>query len=155
MVVASLMTSDPITIQQSATLRKALDVMERTGCHHLPVIGWDGHVVGMLAYHDCVRALRWPYYPEGLLQEEELAQRIMVGKVMIPGPVSVERSTPIEKAIRLMLKEGISSVLVMCDETLVGILTASDIMQAYLSLSEIYEQSQAESHGSSLIPSAT
>ena len=143
MVVFDLMTHDPVAIHQSQSIRQALAEMERKHCHHLPVVGWDGHVVGMVAYHDCQRALRWPFYPDGLLKEEELANRIPVGKVMIPAPVAVERSTPVEEAIRLMLKENISSVLVMCEETLIGILTASDIMKAYLKLSAACEQSEA------------
>jgi acetoin utilization protein AcuB len=130
------MTPNPVTVSQTDSIQKALRVMEHVRCHHLPVISWDGHAIGMLAYHDCLRAVRSPLSPQGLFTEDELAQRLTVGKVMVPAPISVERSTPIEEAIRLMLKESITSVLVMNDETLVGILTASDIMKAYLNLSE-------------------
>jgi acetoin utilization protein AcuB len=144
MVVFNLMTPNPITVYQSDSIQKALRVMERARCHHLPVIGWDGHAVGMLAYHDCLRAIRSPFNPQGLFKEEELAERLTVGKVMVPAPVSVERSTAIEEAIRLMLKENITSVLVMTEETLVGILTASDIMKAFLKLSETCAPSQEE-----------
>ncbi len=139
MVVASLMTPDPVTICQSESLHTALQTMKSVPCHHLPVVSEIGRLAGILTHHDCKRALNWPYDPRVSTWEEDLARRIPVYRIMIPAPVTVERSTPLERAILLMLREGITYVLVMSDETLVGIMTTSDIFGAFLKLHELDE----------------
>jgi CBS domain-containing protein len=55
-----MMTARPVTIVQNGTLHQALEAMARIGCHHLPVLSSEGHIVGIITDSDCRRALKRP-----------------------------------------------------------------------------------------------
>jgi CBS domain-containing protein len=55
---------------------------------------------------------------------------------MSPAPIVVEPSAPAEEAVRLMLMNRIGSLPVMRSETLIGIVTKSDILLAFMRLSQ-------------------
>jgi acetoin utilization protein AcuB len=132
MNVADMMTVKPVTIYQNETLRQALDAMARIGCHHLPVLSHEGHIVGVITDSNCRRALR---APDGHLQdwdEESAAGRIQVRSVMTPAPIIVEPDMSADEAARLMLTHHVSCLPVMRSETLVGIITTSDILMAFI-----------------------
>jgi acetoin utilization protein AcuB len=134
MNVSDMMTANPVTIKQNSTLGDALRIMERVGCHHLPVIGHDGHLVGILSDRDCRTALNSPYILREGWQDDELINRLLVRAMMTPAPIVVEPDTPADEAVRLMLKNHISCVPVMKSETLIGIVTTSDILIAFMNM---------------------
>ena len=51
------MTRQPVVIEESAPLNKALHEMRRIGVRRLPVVGRDGLLVGVLSLDDVVGAL--------------------------------------------------------------------------------------------------
>jgi len=134
MNVSDIMTTNPVTIKQNNTLGDALKTMERVGCHHLPVIGHDGHMVGILSDRDCRTALNSPYILREGWQDDELIDKLLVRAIMTPAPIVVEPDTPADEAARLMLKNHINCLPVMRSETLVGILTTSDILIAFMNM---------------------
>lgn len=136
MNVSDIMTAHPVTIDQNKTLRDALEAMESVGCHHLPVTGYDGHLIGILSDRDCRTALNSPYILRERWQDDELADRLHVRAMMTPAPIIVEPDAPAAEAARLMLKNHISCLPVMRSETLVGIITTSDILIAFMNMSE-------------------
>lgn len=136
MNVADIMTANPVTIDQNKTLRDALEAMEAVGCHHLPVTGYDGHIVGILSDRDCRTALNSPYILRERWQDDELANTLLVRAMMTPAPIIVEPDAPAAEAARLMLKNHISCLPVMRSETLIGIITTSDILIAFMHMSE-------------------
>lgn len=132
MNVSDIMTAKPVTINQDSTLREALEVMEHVGCHHLPVMGYDGHLVGIISDRDCRTALNSPYIMRERWQDDELVNKLLVRTMMTPAPIVVEPNTSAEEATRLMLRNHISCLPVMRSETLVGIVTTSDILVAFM-----------------------
>ncbi len=136
MNVADIMTANPVTIDQNKTLRDALEAMETVGCHHLPVTGYDGHIVGILSDRDCRTALNSPYIMRERWQDDELVHTLLVRTMMTPAPIIVEPDAPAAEAARLMLKNHISCLPVMRSETLIGIITTSDILIAFMQMAE-------------------
>lgn len=134
MNVSDIMTAKPVTINQNATLRQALEAMERIGCHHLPVTGYDGHLVGVLSDRDCRTALNSPYILRERWQDDELADKLLVRAMMTPAPIIIEPDMPAEEAARMMLKHHIGCLPVMRSETLIGIVTTSDILIAFMNM---------------------
>jgi acetoin utilization protein AcuB len=132
MQVADIMTEKPVTINLDNTLRDALEAMERVGCHHLPVINSEAHLIGILSDRDCRMALNSPYILREHWEDMELADRLPVRAMMTPAPIIVEPSTSADEAARLMLTNHINCLPVMRSETLVGIVTASDILMAFI-----------------------
>lgn len=134
MNVSDVMTEKPVTVRPSNTLRDALEVMERVGCHHLPVVSADGHVVGILSDRDCRTALNSPHTLRERWQDERLADHLLVRSIMTPAPIVVEPDNSADEAVRLMLVNHISCLPVMRGETLVGIITTSDILMAFIAM---------------------
>jgi acetoin utilization protein AcuB len=141
------MTAKPVTINQDRTLRHALETMERVGCHHLPVTGATGHMIGIISDRDCRTALNSPYLSREHWQDDEIVNTLQVRAMMTPAPIVVEPDTPAEEAARLMLKNHISCLPVMRGETLVGILTTSDILVAFMNVNKRRRRVNSTSNG--------
>lgn len=139
MNVSDIMTANPITIKSDATLREALEAMEANGCKHLPVRSASNHIVGVLSDRDCRYALNSPYIMRERWQDEALIDTLQVRAAMTPAPIVVEPNTPADDAARLMLRHRIGCLPVMRAETLVGIVTRSDLLIAFITIHKHYE----------------
>ncbi|MGF1506536.1 MAG: CBS domain-containing protein [Anaerolineae bacterium] len=136
------MTANPITADYNDTLRTALRKMASINVNHLPVLDSDGHLVGIVSDRDVRRVLD---LPELMLHNWEKVpdlDTIRVRQIMTAAPIIVEPHAPAEDAARLMLVNHISSLPVMRAETLVGIVTKSDILVAYLRMVERQEKNR-------------
>jgi acetoin utilization protein AcuB len=142
MNVIDIMTARPVTIHTDNTLRDALETMEAVGCHHLPVVGFAGHLVGVVTDRDCRLALNSPYILRERWEDEALVNQLRVRAIMSPAPIVVEPNTPGEEAARLMLAHRIGCLPVMRSETLVGIITTSDILLAFMNMQRRISQLQ-------------
>jgi acetoin utilization protein AcuB len=131
MNISDLMTKNPITIHQDVTLRTALETMERTRCHHLPVVNQHGMLVGVLTSHDCRQALNLPTIVRRQWQDNKLLDRLPVSAVMTLLPVTVQENTPATEAVSMMLNKHIGCLPIMHSKLLVGIVTTSDILRAF------------------------
>ncbi len=134
MNVGNIMTAQPVTIGHTRTLRAALRKMDEHGFHHLPVLSRDNHLVGIITADDCRLALDLPQLLDW--EQAAAADTITVREVMTAAPTIVEPNTPAIEATRLMLENHLSCVPVMRGETLVGIITTSDILVAFMILSK-------------------
>jgi CBS domain-containing protein len=134
MNISDIMTHKPVTVRLDHSLRDALETMERVGCHHLPVLSKEGHLIGIISDRDCRTALNSPHIMRERWQDEELANNLPIRAMMTPAPIVVAPEAPAEEAARLMLSNQISCLPVMRDETLVGIITRSDILAAFMTL---------------------
>jgi acetoin utilization protein AcuB len=134
MYVSDIMTARPVTIHQDVTLRRALEAMEQIGCHHLPVLNSDKMLVGILSDRDLRTALNSPYVVRERWQDDELPNKLRVRTVMTLAPIVIEPDVSADEAARLMLTHHISCLPVMRSETLVGIVTTSDILMAFMNL---------------------
>ena len=134
MYVADIMTKNPVIVHLDDTLRVALLKMEEIGCHHLPVVGIDGHLVGIVSERDCRRAIHPPNILRDRHQVDALADNLPVRGIMTPAPIIIEPDAPAEEAARLMLGNHIGCLPVMRSETLIGIITRSDILMAFMNL---------------------
>jgi acetoin utilization protein AcuB len=134
MNVSDIMTARPVVVKLNATLREALETMERTRCHHLPVINEQHHLIGIVSDRDCRTALNSPHILRERWQDEELANHLQVRAMMTPAPIVIPPEAPAEEAALLMLHNNISCLPVMRDETLIGIITRSDILSAFVRL---------------------
>jgi acetoin utilization protein AcuB len=149
MNVSDLMTQNPVTIQQDFTLRVALETMERTGCHHLPVINQHGTLVGVLSSHDYRHALNLPSI---VRRGNTLFDRLPVSAVMTLMPVVVQEHTPAIEAIEMMLNKHIGCLPVMNGKALIGIVTTSDILRACITLLKQFSEVEIADPVSQLDP---
>ncbi|NDJ61423.1 MAG: CBS domain-containing protein [Chloroflexi bacterium] len=135
MHVSDIMTTKPATIHQDAPLRDALEIMESFNCRHLPVLNTERQLVGIISDRDCRTALNSPFIMRERWQDEELADHLLVRSMMTLAPIVIEPDADADEAARLMLTHHISSLPVIRGETLVGIVTTSDLLMAFMTLS--------------------
>jgi acetoin utilization protein AcuB len=134
MNVSDMMTAKPITIHQDKTLRTALEILEGNNFHHLPVMNSEGQLVGILTKRDIRAALKSPFILRESWQNEATITRLPVRAIMTPAPIAVEPDADADEAARLMLANHVSCLPVVRSETLVGIITTSDILNAFRKL---------------------
>jgi acetoin utilization protein AcuB len=136
MNVTDIMTANPVTIRLDKPLREALELMEEHGIKHLPVVSSDGHVVGVVSDRDCRHALHSPFILREKWQDEDLINHLQIRAVMSAAPIIVEPNVPAAEAARLMLTHRIGCLPVLRAETLVGIVTRSDILVAFMTIQQ-------------------
>ena len=140
MNVVDIMTENPVIVRADKSLRTALQLMEDHQVKHLPVLSQQGHLVGVISDRDCRHALNSPYILRERWQDEELAIRLKVRNIMTSAPIVIEPDTSAEELARLMLNHGIGCLPVMRAETLVGIVTRSDLLVAFMNIHRHYEE---------------
>ena len=118
METAKHMTRKLVTVSPHDSLERARDLMDSGNFRHLPVVTND-KLVGILSHSD----IGWNRPADAT-----------VDQAMTPNPVTVEPTTTVEEAARLMLDHKISAVPVVADGKAVGILSISDIVEAFLQI---------------------
>jgi acetoin utilization protein AcuB len=130
MLVSEIMTHEPVTIAPAANVSQALDAMIELEFHQLPVLSEQGHLIGIINQRDCQRALGLdPWCGPNTRSSGSHAE---VRHYMRPAPIVVEPRTPVQEAARLMTIHHLRCLPVMRDESLVGILTVSDLLIAFM-----------------------
>ena len=132
MRVEKCMQRRPVTVSPQDTLRGAWQIIRERRVRHLPVME-RGRLVGIVTDRDLRQAL--PSRAVGLEMHEapHLAEKVRIWEVMARAVVTISREAPIEEAARLLLKYRIGGLPVLKGETLVGIITKTDLLQALLS----------------------
>jgi acetoin utilization protein AcuB len=126
MLVRHRMTVNPMTISQQDTLATAREKMTAGKFRRLPVVQ-EGALVGILTDRDILR----------FVGAEE---RTRVVGAMTETPLTIAPTTPVEEAVRLMLKHQIGGLPVLENGKVVGLITASDVMEAFLEVSGVSTQ---------------
>jgi acetoin utilization protein AcuB len=118
MLVIERMTPPPATITGETSVKEALGIIQEHKLRHLPVLDDRGRLVGIVSEKDLLRA-------DGGSQVE---------KVMTRDVITVTEYTALEEAARIMADHRISSLPVMRDGKLVGIITETDLFYIFLEL---------------------
>jgi len=128
------MTSDPVTIAPGATAGEALALMRQRHIRHLPVVD-GGRLVGMLSDRDLRTALPSAVVL-GELDDDSAASRSVAG-IMTADPLTIPPSQPVEEAARLLTEQRIGAVPVVEGARLLGILSADDLLRAFVESSGV------------------
>jgi acetoin utilization protein AcuB len=118
MLVGKRMTRNVATITPGDYLATARVKMEMGGFRRLPVVT-EGKLVGIITDRD-------------LRQHTGYLERTKVNAAMTEKVVTVAPQTTLEEATQLMLTHKIGGLPVVEKDQLVGIITASDILQTFL-----------------------
>jgi CBS domain-containing protein len=115
--VGELMRRSPLTIAPGAMLEEARLLMTRHRIRHLPVVE-HGKLVGMLS-------------PSDLGPHLGQLGRTKVNAAMTSDPICVAVRVDAATAARLMLDRGVRALPVVEGEQVIGIISASDILEEY------------------------
>jgi acetoin utilization protein AcuB len=128
MKVRNWMITDLITVSPKDTVESAIQIMQQHSIRHLPVVE-DNRLVGLVTES----SLR-PY-----LSPEKL--RLPLREVMIINPITIDPEASIDEAARLIYKYKIGGLPVVSQGKLVGIITITDILEAFIELMGILKAS--------------
>jgi acetoin utilization protein AcuB len=118
MLVSNRMTKDPVAVTADDLLIQARLKIEKGGFRQLPVVS-DGQLVGIITDRD-------------MREHAGYLDRTEVKVAMSKKPLSVTPATTLEAAAQLLLKQKIGGLPVVENGRLVGIITTSDVLQAFL-----------------------
>jgi CBS domain-containing protein len=117
MLARDIMTKDVITLDPSLTVEEAADVLIRYRIHGAPVVDQEERLIGMVSLVDLVAK-----------------SGSRVRDIMTPDPVTASEDTPLAELAQLMLDEMVRRVPIVRGGRVVGIVSASDFLRAYLEL---------------------
>ena len=130
MKIHSLMIPDPITIKSNASIQKAIELMKINSIRHLPVIFGKQQLKGLVTLADL---------KQGLIPS--MVADLTLVDLMINNPTTVNPDDDIEVAAQIIYKQKISGIPVVKKNKLVGIITETDILRAFIDMMGILNAS--------------
>jgi acetoin utilization protein AcuB len=131
MRVSDLITGPPITIAPETPVLEARRVMQTRVIRHLLVVE-DGCLVGIVTDRDIRLNMPSPATTLSVWEVNYLLARLTVREVMTKSVIIVEPDRPVADAARLLLTEKIGALPVVDGERLVGIVTETDFVRAFV-----------------------
>jgi CBS domain-containing protein len=124
--VGEVMTPNPISITETASLAEAAGILDSKKITGLPVVDDNGALVGVLSQTDLVRARanqhlvsNWP--------------GLAVGQIMTKPALTIAASATIEEAAKEMDKLRVHRLVVVdAAATPIGIISTSDLVRSWL-----------------------
>jgi acetoin utilization protein AcuB len=129
MKVKNWINREPVSIGRTALIQDALHLMKEHSIRHLPVVE-DDLLVGLITESD----LRQFFFPS-------MIEAIPVHQVMTLNPITINANSSIETAARLIHDYKISGLPVLDRKKLVGIITASDLLSAFIEVMGLLQAS--------------
>jgi len=123
MKIKSLMIPDPITITEKASIAEAIEMMKVNSIRHLPVVGKNMTLKGFVTLADL---------KQGLIPS--MIGGVSLNDLMIKKPVTVDPDEDVEIAAQKIYKNKIGGMPVVKGNKLVGIITVTDILGAFINM---------------------
>jgi acetoin utilization protein AcuB len=128
--IKELMVPDPITVSSRTEVAKALELMKVNSIRHLPVVSRTKQLKGLLTLADLKQALI-----------PSMIGDLTLADMMIKKPITISPDANIEYAARLIYKYKIGGLPVTKRDQLVGIITESDLLRAFIDMMGLLSRS--------------
>jgi len=123
------MIKDVVTISPQATVEEAVQLMKKHSIRHLPVTEGD-RLVGLVT-ESSIRQYALP----------AVMDKLPIREVMIVNPITIDSEATIDEAARLIYRYKIGGLPVTHEGRLVGIITITDLLEAFIELMGILRSS--------------
>jgi CBS domain-containing protein len=131
MRVSDVMSRNVVTIEAGDSCHEAVGRMYRFKVRHLPVLGADGRLAGIVTDRDLRHYLFTPevFRRIGEISVETLLKAVPVSEVMSAPVITMPPIADLETAARVMLEGKVGSVPVVDAGRVIGILTETDMLR--------------------------
>jgi len=129
MKVKNWMAKDIITISPQDSISAAVKLMHQHSIRHLPVVE-DDSMQGLVTESN----LRQYFFPS-------MVHELSISDVMIVNPITVDPNASIDFAAQLIHKYKIGGLPVLEKRQLIGMLTITDILAAFIELFGLLKES--------------
>lgn len=123
-----------ITVQPDCTIAEAASLMAEHKIRRLPVVNAEDRLLGILSKEDIHNALPSIIDANFDKSARALAHQAKVEAFMTKDPITANPMEPLEKVAATMRKNKVGGIPVVAEEKLVGIITESDIFQAFIEI---------------------
>lgn len=129
MKVKDIMTDRVVFLYEDEPIGRAVEILDSQVFRHLPVLSRDGELVGIVSDRD----LRTSQVVGDFLNEQlnDAMPEMDLKMLMTPNPYTIGPGDDLSFAARLMGKFTISALPVLEGNSLVGILTTTDILELF------------------------
>jgi len=133
MQVSAILTPDPYSLSPEAGLDEAMNLMDQHDIRHLPVVA-SGRLVGVVSNRDLLEATGWKKNGVWRCCGPDAPKRL--GEIMQTSPVTLAPGDSVVSAAVEMSLRRIGCLPVVEAGRLVGIVTETDLMRAFVSCCE-------------------
>jgi len=133
MFVKNRMTKNPYTIPSSTTIADAVALFREKGFKRFPVVD-NGKLVGILTKGDIQSVSPTKATSLSIFEVNYFLSQITIKEAMTKKVITIEADNLLEEAAVKMRENKISTLPVMENGKLVGIITESDIFEAFIDL---------------------
>lgn len=137
MRVQEKMRRDPMTVAPEESVRSAWQLLREGRIRHLPVVE-KGRLVGIVTDRDLRLALPSPVQTGAVGELLQRLEQLQVEDIMTREVITVTPETSIEDAAWLLLSHRIGGLPVLEGEELVGIITETDLLEAFVEMLGIW-----------------
>lgn len=134
MRVKNRMTPNPVVATLKTNYNEALRLMKQNNIQHLPIVDAKGRPVGIVTQSDMLRTEPSPVTTLSVFEIASYLDNVTMEKIMTSPVLAVDESCSITNAANFMLVNKIDSLLIMREDTLVGIITIADIFRTFIEI---------------------
>ena len=127
------MTKNPYTIEVRASISDAVALLREKGLKRLPVVDGE-NVVGILTQSDIQKVSPTKATSLSIFEINYLLSKLTVKEAMTKNAITIEAESLLEEAAVIMREKRIGTLPVVEGGKMVGIITESDIFDAFIDL---------------------
>lgn len=132
MYIGRIMHTELITVSPETSISDAARLIQEKNIDHLLVVDASNKLLGLLSDRDFKKYGASPATTLSVHELNYLLEKLEVGMIMNKAVTTIPPNTTIERAALIMQQERISSLPVMDNGELVGIITSTDVMWVLL-----------------------
>jgi len=144
--VEDVMSAKVVTVRGDMAFKDLVRAMYEARVSAVPVVDEDGRLVGIVSEADLLRSeddvrhggskvvlLEWYVNPVYLTEIAERMEHLRARDIMTTEVVTVRPDTPVDMAIRVLLKAGVKRLPVIdADGRVIGIVSRRDLLSPFL-----------------------
>ena len=134
MLVKERMTLHPLTMEPTASITEAHRYMRENNIRHLPIVDKRNRLAGLVTRETLMQAMPSSVTTLSIWEMNYALNKLKVRDVMVKDVITVEEDMSIEKAARIMAENKIGCLPVIRDQSLVGIVTDTDMLSTLMEL---------------------
>jgi acetoin utilization protein AcuB len=138
MFVKNRMATHLLTVSEETPILEATQLMREKNVRRLPVVK-DEKVVGIVTENDLLRVSPSSATSLSVFEMNYLLSKLLIKKVMTKPVITIDPEATLEEAALLMREKNIGALPVIKDWKLVGIITESNIFDAFIDLMGLKE----------------
>jgi CBS domain-containing protein len=131
MLVREVMSRPAVTVQDGATVKAAIALLEQHEISAMPVVDSSGQLIGVVSEADVIREMVVPdpRVHEIPVRLTAAPLHVVVADIMSTHPVTISADTDLAVATELMTSSAIKSLPVLDHGELVGVVSRADVIR--------------------------